>query len=472
MGVAYKYMKHDVDDPWENGRVEFPIAVNRADTLLRLIESSSSNPFPSSRMKEPLSSSSGPSLPASPVSSVSALALIAPPSLASPADPLPLRRLNVSHRPPDADSPLATDVVQDFKAASARKRERWSRIAHLVEESEPHRAAALADAIVSVVGAEHADKLVLISTESLSLVLHECSREATLNLRSQLQDCYCQKVVFLRQQLTIINAKLRLEPGNTNLHGTGDGVEDEDELDLLICRVDTLPVGSKHMESKGHTCVDPSFVASLPRPATAARNGLLLYPGLPLRPPLKHSRSDFLTTSKSQLNVDHYCLEKAKAQEVSPKEVIDDPAAGANEADSQKENACRALIEAGEILALLRVPVPVPPLQSVLRAKGPDSAMSLFITSYAYWKMPLSRLALDGVRDGAEIRSHHRTYVASVPGLVTLSYRKDVEHDVPKEVRARMQFVSARTMREVLDAAFGEGALPWRTLTPVVESRL
>ncbi|KAH9177271.1 Lon protease C-terminal proteolytic domain-containing protein [Lactarius sanguifluus] len=55
--------------------------------------------------------------------------------------------------------------------------------------------------------------------------------------------------------------------------------------------------------------------------------------------------------------------------------------------------------------------------------------------------------------------------------IVPLANRKDVEHDVPKEVRARMQFVFARTVREVLDAAFGDGTLPWRTLTPVVESR-
>lgn len=87
--------------------------------------------------------------------------------------PLPLPRVEVSHPPSDADSPPTTDTVQDFKAAAirllerfaqdtsqaARKRESWSRIAHLVDESEPQRAAALADAIISAVGAEHADKL-------------------------------------------------------------------------------------------------------------------------------------------------------------------------------------------------------------------------------------------------------------------------------------------------------------------------
>ncbi|KAH9044891.1 Lon protease C-terminal proteolytic domain-containing protein [Lactarius deliciosus] len=46
--------------------------------------------------------------------------------------------------------------------------------------------------------------------------------------------------------------------------------------------------------------------------------------------------------------------------------------------------------------------------------------------------------------------------------IVPWANRKDVEHD----------FVFAQTVREVLDAAFGEGTLPWRTLMPVVESRL
>ena len=55
-----------------------------------------------------------------------------------------------------------------------------------------------------------------------------------------------QKALFLRQQLATINAELqRLEPGNTDLHGTVNGQEDEDELELLIRRVDTLPVGSE-----------------------------------------------------------------------------------------------------------------------------------------------------------------------------------------------------------------------------------
>jgi hypothetical protein len=85
----------------------------------------------------------------------------------------PLSHVTVVHPPPDAHSPPASDIVQEFKTAairlleryaqdasqSVRKRESWARIAHVVDETGQSKAAALADAIVSVVGAEHPDKL-------------------------------------------------------------------------------------------------------------------------------------------------------------------------------------------------------------------------------------------------------------------------------------------------------------------------
>ncbi|KAH8976771.1 hypothetical protein EDB83DRAFT_2643500 [Lactarius deliciosus] len=151
----------------------------------------------------------------------------------------------IFYPPPDADSPSAAEVVQDIKAAtihllerfsqdtsqSARKRESWACIAHLVEESESHKAAALADAIISAVDVEHADKLVLLSTDSPSLrlqhvtnllakqlsIIQVSSKIATAVDKSLSKQ---QKALFLRQQLATINAKLqRLEPGNTDLHG-------------------------------------------------------------------------------------------------------------------------------------------------------------------------------------------------------------------------------------------------------------
>jgi ATP-dependent Lon protease len=96
------------------------------------------------------------------------------PGTSSPsADSHPLPRVDVIHPPPDAELPPPFDVAQDFKAVAIRllerlardnsqslqRRESWSRIAQLVEETEIHKVATLADAIVSAVGAEHADKL-------------------------------------------------------------------------------------------------------------------------------------------------------------------------------------------------------------------------------------------------------------------------------------------------------------------------
>ena len=48
--------------------------------------------------------------------------------------------------------------AQDTSQAAC-KRESWSRLVHLVDDSKPQRAAALADAIICTIGAEHADEL-------------------------------------------------------------------------------------------------------------------------------------------------------------------------------------------------------------------------------------------------------------------------------------------------------------------------
>lgn len=50
--------------------------------------------------------------------------------------------------------------------------------------------------------------------------------------------------------------------------------------------------------------------------------------------------------------------------------------------------------------------------------------------------------------------------------------RKDVEYDVPIEVKTAMQFVFVRTVEEALEAAFGKGVLGWRNGVVLMESRL
>ena len=231
-----------------------------------------------------------------------------------------------------------------------------------------------------------------------------------------------QKALFLRQQLAAINAELqRLEPGNTDLHGTGNGQEDEDELELLIRRVDTLPAGSEvrrvaSSEARRLKRIPPQnaehgVVRNYVRRSMFSYSNhtltltLLLQlewlTSLPWTPTTAGSetltRSDFLGKSQSQLDADHYGLEKvkrrlmeylavvrlraliaqeaeveqAKAQEVTLKKAIDEPVAAASEIDNQSENAHRALIKAGEIPAPPRMPVSVSPQsQSLSKAKA------------------------------------------------------------------------------------------------------
>ncbi|KAJ3543259.1 hypothetical protein NM688_g5881 [Phlebia brevispora] len=64
----------------------------------------------------------------------------------------------------------------------------------------------------------------------------------------------------------------------------------------------------------------------------------------------------------------------------------------------------------------------------------------------------------------------HRAGITKV--ILPWSNRKDVEHDVPKEVKVAMQFAYVRTVEEALEAAFGKGTLGWREKEVVMESRL
>ncbi|KAH9022777.1 ATP-dependent protease La [Lactarius pseudohatsudake] len=411
-------------------------------------------------MKETPPSTSGLSPPASPASSVPAptlmnhlltltgiarVRLTDPPQVVN--DPLPL---DVSYPPQDADSPPAADVVQDFKAAairllerfsqdtsqSARKRESWTRIAHLVEESESHKAAALADGIISAVGAEHADQLVFLSIESPSLRLQHVTNvlakhlsiiEVNSKISTAVDESLSkqQKALFLRQQLAAISAELqRLEPGNTDLHGTGNGVEDEDDEVRRAATAEARRLKRILPQNAEHGILE--WLTSLP-PCHRLRNPHTI--GFPHQLQVTARRGPLWARKVKRRSMEYLAVVRlralitqeaetvqAKAQEVTLKKVIDDLAAGANEAGGQKENACRSLIKAGEIPALPQAPVPVRPPQSLSKAKGIKAP---FYSSSGRW-----RIALGGVRDEAEIRSHRRTYVASGPGLPAPALRK------------------------------------------------
>lgn len=97
----------------------------------------------------------------------------------------------------------------------------------------------------------------LLSTESPSLRLQHVTHvltkqlsivEVSTKIATAVDESLFkqQKALFLRQQLAAINAELqRLEPANADLHSGGNIAEDEDDLDVLVRRVDTLPAGTE-----------------------------------------------------------------------------------------------------------------------------------------------------------------------------------------------------------------------------------
>lgn len=76
--------------------------------------------------------------------------------------------------------------------------------------------------------------------------------------------------------------------------------------------------------------------------------------------------------------------------------------------------------------------------------------------------------AVGGIKE--KVLGAHRAQITKV--ILPWANRKDVEHDVPKEVRAVMQIVFVRTVEEALEAAFGKGVIGWRRSDVLVESRL
>lgn len=69
-----------------------------------------------------------------------------------------------------------------------------------------------------------------------------------------------------------------------------------------------------------------------------------------------------------------------------------------------------------------------------------------------------------------QVLGAHRAHIKKV--ILPWANRKDVEHDVAREIRNDMQFVFVRTIEEAIEAAFGAGTLGWRKNAVLLESRL
>jgi len=75
--------------------------------------------------------------------------------------------------------------------------------------------------------------------------------------------------------------------------------------------------------------------------------------------------------------------------------------------------------------------------------------------------------AVGGIKE--KVLGAHRAKVRKV--ILPFANRQDVEQDVPKEIKAQVEFAFVKTLEEALREAFGS-QLDWRARTMVVESRL
>ena len=64
-------------------------------------------------------------------------------------------------------------------------------------------------------------------------------------------------------------------------------------------------------------------------------------------------------------------------------------------------------------------------------------------------------LPVGGIKE--KVLGAHRANITKV--ILPWANRKDVEYDVPPEVRSSMQFAFVRTVEDALEAAFGKGTL-------------
>ena len=119
---------------------------------------------------------------------------------------------------------------------------------------------------------------------------------------------------------------------------------------------------------------------------------------------------------------------------------------------ARTSDACRRDKREGQLEFFVKIKSFPPPRQ-------PDTNYRLFFSSFTF------RIQILGA---------HRANVTKV--ILPQANLKDVEHDVPREVRDAMDLVFVRTVEEALDAAFGKGVLMWkrgaRNGSMHVESRL
>ncbi|KAF9468324.1 Lon protease C-terminal proteolytic domain-containing protein [Collybia nuda] len=383
---------------------------------------------------------------------------------------------------------LARDSTQQIRKDS------YNKIAGMLDDITAARAPWMADVLIGSINGEYQDKLAVLATPeaearlklATDIFLKQASiSEVSKKIASAVDESLSkqQKEFFLRQQLAAIQRELHSltrsnasssssvssVPSTTPPDNASELDDDEqheaDDMADLKRRIEAMEVGSEERKmgvrewrrlkripqgsvENGVIRSYLEWLTSVPWPNS---NPILSASSIPQ--PQQVRDKTFLTAARTQLDADHFGLEKIKKRLIEYLAVVRLKEMNAEKEvreEEQKHQAkpsdTKAVVAKAEgkeskaVVPYKNQPRPSPqsgPSQpSRLGKKGVKGPILLFVGPPGTGKTslgqsvakalgrPFQRISLGGVRDEAEIRGHRRTYVASGPGLIVQALRK------------------------------------------------
>ncbi|KJA17866.1 hypothetical protein HYPSUDRAFT_45862 [Hypholoma sublateritium FD-334 SS-4] len=395
---------------------------------------------------------------------------------------------------------LAKDSVQQTR------KDGYNKIASMLNEIADARTPWMTDVLIGSVNGEYNDKLAILGTPDaearLQLAAEIFIKQASISevskkIATAVDESLSkqQKEFFLRQQLAAIQRELHVlqrsnggasPPGSPPASDGGASELDDDEqheaddMAELKKKIEAMEPGSEERKMGVREWRRLKRI-----PAGSVENGVIRsylewltsvpWPNSVPSPTddagLPHLKDrSFLTAARTQLDADHFGLEKIKKrlieylavvrlkelnaeretlEEQKRVEAVAVTSAAGTEIKANPTGETQKNEEQSTALVPFDKQTPPPPSKSAqvrrplprINKKNIKGPILLFVGPPGTGKTslgqsvakalnrPFQRISLGGVRDEAEIRGHRRTYVASGPGLIVQALRKAGRND-------------------------------------------